>query len=76
MKDPATNQVFFSYRRSDGTENVKELKKSFEACSGLKAFVDVDELRSGNFQEKLRAVIAEAHSMKNRFLILCHIQKN
>ena len=57
----AKNQIFFSYRRSDGTENVELLKNSFEERSGLLAFVDVDELRSGNFQEKLRSVISDCY---------------
>ena len=57
QRDPKTNQAFFSYRRYDGPDNIKNIKDLFEECSGLNAFMDLDELRSGNFQETLSGAI-------------------
>ncbi len=55
-------QVFISYRRTDGEDKAGRLKLSLEA-KGFKVFLDRDDIRDGNWRDKIENGIVNSRAM-------------
>ena len=58
-REPPRYAVFISYRREGGAETARLIHEKLEK-RGLKAFLDVDDMRSGHFDERLLREIESA----------------
>ena len=60
--------AFISYRREGGSETARLIQMSLQTMAGKKIFLDVDELETGKFDNRLLECIERT----NNFLLIPH----